>query len=155
MLAGWEKRDRVAELYFAFIGQAGGNDVFCGIPCDISPDPVYPQRIFAAEGRSTMAGISAESIDGDLSPGKAGMDGRSAEVKDSLGIDEYFGEVIGLERFVPENLFYNRLPEVRAQSFDIRPVGVLLTCRNGDAVNAGRLPAPDSTPTSVFASEQR
>src|SRR5208282_84500 len=86
--------DRVSELHFAAVGQAGGHDILGNVSRHVSGGPVDLGRILAAEGSPAVTTHATVGVDDDLASRETGIAHGSADHKTSGGIDVILGVFI-------------------------------------------------------------
>ena len=86
-LTGSRHADRVGQLHFAAIGQAGGDDVLGHVPGHVGGAAIDLGRILAAEGAAAVPAPAAVGIDDDLAPGQAAVAVRAADDEPAGRVD--------------------------------------------------------------------
>ena len=86
--------DRVGKLYLTPFGKACGDDVLGDVAGHVCRRAVHLAGVLAGECAAAVTGISAVSIDDDLSAGQAGVALRTADDEAAGRVDEVLGLVI-------------------------------------------------------------
>src|SRR4249919_2951785 len=106
--------DRVGDLHFALVGQAGGDDVLRHVTRGISGRTVDLRRILARERAAAVAGHAAVAVDDDLAAGQAAVAHRAADHEDAGRIDVH----LVLRQLVEPVLRQHRLEDVLVHALD-------------------------------------
>src|SRR6185437_14695275 len=85
---------RVADLYFAAVGDAGGDDVLGHVARGIGGRTVDLGRILAGERATTMAGPAAVGVHDDLAAGQAAVAHRATDLELAGRIDVELGALV-------------------------------------------------------------
>ena len=71
--------DRVGELHFGALGEAGGDDVLGDVAAHVAGAAVDLRRVLAAERPAAVRAATAVAVDDDLAAGQAGVAVRAAD----------------------------------------------------------------------------
>jgi hypothetical protein len=78
--------DRITQLHLTLLRQPRRDDILGGTSGRIRPDPIDAKRLLTTQGGAALPGGFPIGIDGILSPGQAGMDGRAASTASGAGL---------------------------------------------------------------------
>ena len=121
--------DRVGQLHFAALRQAGGHDVLGHVARHVAGRAVHLRRILAGERAAAVPAHAAVGVHDDLAAGEAGVAVRSADDEAAGGIDVILGS--GIHHVRGDHRIDDVLLHVRAELFGRDVVVVLRRDHHG------------------------